>query len=204
MFIVPNYGIAIILLTIVIKLLFIPLMNKQYGSMKAMQELNPELTKIKEKYKKDPQKMQKEIMGLYRQKGINPLQGCLPMIIQIPFFIAIYATILSDSFKALITEPGVNKGLFSFWISDLSLPDSTFILPILLAYFTYWSQKMIMVDPKQKMFLYMSPILILVFGLKLPGGVLLYWAVSTLVSTIQQTLVMKKNTTKKVEIIQKA
>ena len=204
MFIVPNYGIAIILLTIVIKLLFIPLMNKQYGSMKAMQELNPELTKIKEKYKKDPQKMQKEIMGLYRQKGINPLQGCLPMIIQIPFFIAIYATILSDSFKALITEPGVNKGLFSFWVSDLSLPDSTFILPILLAYFTYWSQKMIMVDPKQKMFLYMSPILILVFGLKLPGGVLLYWAVSTLVSTIQQTLVMKKNTTKKVEIIQKA
>ena len=160
--IVPNYGFAIILLTVVIKLIFYPLMNKQYASMKAMQSVNPHMKIIREKYKKDPKKMQAEMLKLYQEHKINPMSGCLPMIVQIPFFLAIYSTILSDSFKTLITVPGVNKGLFSFWISDLSVPDASYILPIALAIFTFYSQKMMMVDPKQKQFLYLSPILILV------------------------------------------
>jgi YidC/Oxa1 family membrane protein insertase len=189
--IIPNYGFAIILLTIIIKLLFFPLMNKQYASMKAMQAISPQMKIVREKYKKDPKKMQAEMLKLYSEHKVNPMSGCLPMIVQIPFFLAIYSTILSDSFTALIMAPGANKGLFSFWISDLSVPDGSYILPIALAVFTFYSQKMMMVDPKQKQFMYLSPILILVFGFKLPAGVLLYWAVSTALSTVQQVYVNK-------------
>lgn len=184
--ITPNYGIGIVLLTVVIKVIFFPLMNKQYASMKAMQAINPHMKTVREKYKNDPQRMQQEMLKLYKEHKVNPMSGCLPMLVQIPFFLAIYSTILSDKFNALITAPGANKGLFSFWLSDLSLPDSTLVLPVTLAIFTFYSQKMMMVDPKQKQFLYLSPILILVFGLKLPAGVLIYWAVSTILSTVQQ------------------
>ncbi len=187
-----NYGIAIILLTIAIKVCFIPLMRKQYESMKAMQVLNPKIKSIRDKYQKQPEKLQKEMMALYKAHKINPLQGCLPMIIQIPFFLAIYATIMSDTFVNIISQPGINPGFLPFWLSNLANPDATFILPILLAGFTYWSQKLIMVDPQQQKLLLFSPVLILVFGLKLPAGVLLYWAVSTIFSTVQQLMIMKE------------
>ena len=132
-----NYGVAIILLTILIKVVFFPLMNKQYLSMKKMQAVAPMMTEIREKYKKQPEKMQKEVMKLYKEHNVNPFQGCLPMLLQIPFFFAIYSTIMGDTFTAMLSEPGVNMGLFSFWLSNLSVPDATFILPIILAYFTF-------------------------------------------------------------------
>lgn len=182
----PNYGFAIILLTVIIKLLFFPLMNKQYASMKKMQDIAPKMKELREKFKTQPQKMQEAVLKLYRENNVNPLSGCLPMLLQIPFFIAIYATIMSNKFTALLVEPGINKGLFSFWLADLALPDATFILPVVLAVFTFYSQKMMMVDPKQKQFLFLSPVIILVFGLKLPAGILLYWAASTVLSTVQQ------------------
>jgi YidC/Oxa1 family membrane protein insertase len=186
----PNYGVAIILLTIIIKLAFFPLMQKQYKSMKAMQVLSPEMQNIREKYKSNPQKLQLELLALYKKHNVNPLAGCLPMLIQIPFFLAIYSTINSEAFKALISQEGINHGLFTFWLADLSIPDSTYILPIILAGFTYWSQKLMVVDKNQMKLLILSPILILVFGLKLPSGVLLYWAASTVLSTIQQHWVL--------------
>jgi len=188
---VPNYGIAIIFLTIIIKIVFYPLMNKQYISMKKMQDIAPKMTELREKFKSKPEKMQQEVLRLYKENNVNPLQGCLPMLLQIPFFIAIYATIMSEEFTTLLSEPGVNKGLFSFWLADLSVADTTFILPIVLAIFTFYSQKMMMVDPKQKQLLYLSPIMILIFGLKLPAGVLLYWATSTVLSTVQQFMITK-------------
>jgi len=187
-----NYGMAIILLTVVIKVAFFPLMTKQYESMKKMQEIKPDLDKINQKFKDQPQKKQQALMTLYKEKKVNPFQGCLPMIVQIPFFLAIYSTILSDSFKELIHAPGVNSGMFSFWLTDLSVPDPTKILPILLAIFTYYSQKMTMVDPQQKMLLIISPIFILIFGLKLPAGVVLYWTVQTVLSAAQQYWIMGK------------
>lgn len=199
----PNYGIAIIFLTIVLKLLFFPLMDKQYKSMKKMQDIAPKMTEIRKKLKDNPQKMQQEVMKLYKENNVNPLAGCLPMVLQIPFFIAIYSTILSESFTSLLNAPGVNKGLFSFWLSDLSLADSTFILPIVLAVFTFYSQKIMMVDPKQKQLLYLSPIMILFFGLKLPSGVLLYWATSTILSTVQQMKTIKTNKTEITNIMPK-
>jgi len=188
----PNYGLAIILLTVLIKLLFFPLMQKQYHSMKMMQKLSPQMKEIRAKHKKDPKKMQQLIMELYKEHKVNPLQGCLPMVIQIPFFIAIYGTILSEGFREMIMQEGINPGLFSFWLKDLSAPDPTFILPILLAGFTFWSQKLVMVDPQQQKFLMFSPIIILFFGFKLASGVLLYWAVSTILSTWQQLWSMRQ------------
>lgn len=193
--ITPNYGVAIILLTILIKILFYPIMNKQYQSMKKMQVLAPKMKEFREKYKTEPQKMHQETLKLYREHDINPFQGCLPMLLQIPFFIAIYATAMSPQFLALLAAPGANPGLSSFWLADLSLPDMTYILPVTLAIFTYYSQKMIMTDPQQKIILYLSPLLILFFGFKLPSGVLLYWATSTVLSTMQQVLVTRSSET---------
>ena len=118
-------------------------------------------------------------------------------------FIAIYATILSDQFNTIIQAPGINKGLFSFWLSDLTVADSTYILPIILAVFTFYSQKMMMVDPKQKQLLYLSPIMILIFGLQLPSGVLLYWAASTVLSTIQQVMISKPSPPEILNVIPK-
>ncbi len=197
-----NYGVSIILLTIVIKIMFYPLMNKQYRSMKKMQDIAPKMTEIREKFKSDPQKMQQEVLKLYKQHQVNPLQGCLPMLLQIPFFIAIYSTILSDKFVELLETSG-NTGLFTFWLSDLSLPDNTYILPIVLAIFTFYSQKLMMVDPKQKQLLYLSPIMILIFGLKLPSGVLLYWATSTVLSTVQQSMIVKSEEANNVTVMPK-
>ena len=199
----PNYGVAIIFLTIVIKILFYPLMNKQYKSMKKMQDIAPLMTELREKFKSNPKKMQEEVLKLYRKHEVNPLQGCLPMLLQIPFFIAIYATIMSDQFMALLDFPGVNRGFLSFWLSDLSVPDGTFILPVVLAIFTYYSQKMMMVDPKQKQMLLLSPVMILIFGLKLPAGVLLYWATSTVLSTVQQFYITQSQSQGAVSVVPK-
>ena len=201
--IAPNYGISIILLTIVIKIIFYPLMNKQYKSMKQMQDIAPKMTEIRQKHKSNPQKMQQEVMKLYKDHNVNPLQGCLPMLLQIPFFIAIYATIISEQFQAAIHSPGINTGLFSFWLSDLTVADGTYILPIILAIFTFYSQKMMMVDPKQKQLLYLSPIMILIFGLQLPSGVLLYWATSTVLSTVQQFMISKPYSSEILNVIPK-
>jgi YidC/Oxa1 family membrane protein insertase len=197
----PNYGIAIILLTLLIKVIFIPLMNKQYKAMKSMQDIQPQLQRIREDYKDSPEQLQKELMQLYKIHGVNPLQGCLPMLVQIPFFIAIYATIASPLFKAEILKPGINPGLFPFWLSNLAVPDSYYVLPILVALLTYWTQKMVMVDPQQQKLIWLSPLLILAFGLKLPSGVLLYWAASTLLSGIQQLWIMNREPEVRVEII---
>ena len=198
-----NYGVAIILLTVAIKVVFYPLMNKQFESMKKMKELKPELDALNSKYKNSPKEKQQAMVRLYQERKVNPFQGCLPMLVQIPFFLAVYSTILSDTFTTMIHEPGINAGLFSFWLPDLSVADSTKILPILLAIFTYYSQKLMMVDPKQKQLLYLSPIMILVFGLQLPSGVLLYWATSTILSTVQQVMITKKTPANIINIIPK-
>ena len=171
--------------------------------MKQMQDIAPKMTEIRQKHKSNPQKMQQEVMKLYKDHNVNPLQGCLPMLLQIPFFIAIYATIISEQFQTAIHSPGINTGLFSFWLSDLTVADGTYILPIILAIFTFYSQKMMMVDPKQKQLLYLSPIMILIFGLQLPSGVLLYWATSTVLSTVQQFMISKPNSSEILNVIPK-
>ena len=138
----PNYAIGIILLTILIKVLLYPLTQKQFHSMKAMQKLQPKMKELREKHKKDPQKLQQEMLSLYKETGINPLGGCLPMLVQLPFLFALFYTMSSDKFKVLISEEGVFPGLFSFWLPNLSEPDNLFILPIVIGIATYTSQKL--------------------------------------------------------------
>eukprot|EP01047_Picozoa_sp_COSAG01_P000466 COSAG01_NODE_9_length_43729_cov_66.133463_3_plen_227_part_00 len=202
--VIENYGIGIILLTLLVKLLFYPLTAKQYQSMKVMKRLNPEIQRIREKHKKDPQKGHTAIMQLYKENNANPLKGCLPAIIQIPIFIAIFYTVHSEGFKAMLAVPGVNQGFTSFWLSNLTLPDSTYILPVLLGAITYWSQQVMVVDEKQRKMMMFMPVIILVMSFKMPSGVLLYWFVSTLVSTLQQISVNREGTAANPEVIVKA
>jgi len=189
----PNFGLAIIALTLIIRIAFVPLMNKQFESMKAMQALQPEQAKLKEKYRDNPQKLQIETMNLFKKHKVNPLQGCLPLLFQMPFFFAIYATILNEKFSEMIYAPDITShGLFSFWLTDLSKPDSTMILPLLLAVFTYYSQKITMQNQTQKIFLIMMPVFMLFISIKLASGVILYWTVSTVFQTAQQYIILNR------------
>lgn len=194
-YIIPNYGVAIILLTLIVKAAFYPLTKKQFQSMKDMQKVQPKLKKLQEKYKNQPEKLQKEMMSFYKENNVNPFGGCLPLLIQLPIFVAIFYTIRSDAFSQIIAQPGINPGLFpSFWLTDLSQPDKFFILPIIIGIATYLSQKMTMTDPKQAKMMMFMPVFMVFICFKMPSGVLIYWAASQLISTVQQIMIMKKTT----------
>ena len=183
---IPNYGIAIILVTILIRLITFPLQYKSFKSMKKMQGIQPELTKIKEKYKDEPQKMQKETMDLFKKAGANPLSGCLPLLLQMPFFFAIYKVLYSS--VELVGAP------FYGWINDLSVHDPIYILPVLMAVAMFAQQKMTptaSVDPTQAKIMMFMPIIFAFIMKSLPAGLVLYILVSTVVGVLQQMLVYK-------------
>lgn len=183
---IPNYGWAIILVTILIRLITFPLQYKSFKSMKKMQLIQPELTKIKEKYKDEPQKMQKETMDLFKKAGANPLSGCLPLLLQMPFFFAIYKVLYSS--VELVGAP------FYGWIHDLSVHDPFYVLPVLMAVSMFLQQKLsptTTMDPTQQKVMLFMP---LIFGFimkDLPSGLVLYILVSTVVGILQQMLVYK-------------
>lgn len=181
---IPNYGIAIILLTILIRLITFPLQYKSFKSMKKMQLIQPELQKIKEKYKDEPQKMQKETMDLFKKAGANPLSGCLPLILQMPFFFAIYRVLYSA--VELVGAP------FYFWIHDLSIQDPFYVLPVLMGLAMLAQQKLTpqtTVDPTQQKIMLFMPVIFAFIMKSLPAGLVLYIFVSTVVGLIQQKLV---------------
>lgn len=190
-YIAPNYGIAIILLTLLLKIIFYPLTRQQSQTMAMQKKIQPELKAIQEKYKGQPEKVHKEMMRLWKENNINPLSGCLPTLIQIPFFIAIFYTIKSAKFTAILNTPGIYPGFLPFWITNLTMPDKTFILPVLVALSTYFYQKMVMTDPQQaKIFMFM-PFLMLYICFKLPSGVLLFWVVSQGAAIIHQLYITR-------------
>jgi len=191
--IIPNYGFAIILLTLAIKIAFYPLSKKQFVAMKMSQKIQPIIKELQATHKQDPQKLQQEMMKVWKEHKVNPLGGCLPMLVQIPFFFAIFYTVTGDAFKAILTQPGINTGLFPFWLSNLAMPDKTFILPIVIGIATYLSQKMMTVDPKQAAIFMFMPFLMVIISLKMPAGALLYWAVSTIASVVQQYMMMSRS-----------
>ncbi|MDD4975490.1 MAG: membrane protein insertase YidC [Bacteriovorax sp.] len=183
---IPNYGIAIILLTILIRLITFPLQYKSFKSMKKMQGIQPELQKIKEKYKDEPQKMQKETMDLFKKAGANPLSGCLPLILQMPFFFAIYRVLYSA--VELVGAP------FYGWIHDLSIHDPFYVLPILMGLAMLAQQKLTpqtTVDPTQQKIMMFMPVVFAFIMKSLPAGLVLYIFVSTVVGILQQTIVYK-------------
>lgn len=184
-----NYGIAIILLTIITKVLFFPLTLKSMRSMKAMQAIQPHVNALRAKYKNDPQRVQREMMELYRQHKVNPLGGCLPMIVQIPIFYALYvalsvsAEIQNAPFICIGRVFGVE-----LWICDLAAQDPTYVLPILMGVSMFIQQKMtpVMGDPRQAKIMLLMPVVFTFMFLSLPSGLVLYWTLSNVLQIAQQ------------------
>lgn len=181
--IAPNYGLVIILFAILIKLLTFPLSRKSAKSMARMAEIQPRLEKLKEKHKNDPKKLNEETLKLYREIGFNPFSGCLPLLLQFPLFMALYAV--------LSTAIELRQAPFMFWISDLSSADHLMVLPILMTLLMFWQQKLTIRDPKQKMMVYLLPAIFFFFFFQMPSGLVLYWTLFNLFSVAEQYWVKK-------------
>jgi YidC/Oxa1 family membrane protein insertase len=199
---VGNYGIAIILLTILIKILFWPLTHKSYKSMKEMQKIQPLMAKIREKYKDNREMMNKEMMSLYKTYKVNPMGGCLPMVIQIPVFFALFR-ILGSSIE-------LRHAPFFLWINDLSAPDRLFHLPFTIPLMTppsgipvltllmgasmFIQQKMTPTpgDPTQAKIMLLMPVIFTFMFINFPSGLVLYWLVNNVLSIGQQYRIIKR------------
>ncbi len=191
-----NYGIAIILLTVITKVLFFPLTIKSMTSMKAMQTLQPQINSLRSKYKSDPQRLQRETMALYRAHKVNPLGGCLPMVVQIPIFYALYVA-LSVSVE-IQNAPFICFGRafgVDLWICDLATQDPTYILPILMGVSMFIQQKMtpVMGDPRQAKMMLFMPVIFTFMFLNLPAGLVLYWTLSNVLQIAQQKYMERMN-----------
>ncbi len=174
-----SYGLGILVATIIIRLIILPLMVKQIKSSKVMQSLQPELQKIREKHKNDPQKAQQETMLLFQKNNVNPLAGCFPLLVQMPILIAFY--------HAISRTPEIKTHTF-LWMS-LGSPDPYYVLPILAAATTFLQQKMMgsvtQNNPQMQMMLVMMPLMILAIAVTLPSALSLYWVYGNLFTIVQ-------------------
>jgi len=185
---VPSYALAIIILTILIKVVLFPLTQKQMVSMKKMQEIQPKIKEIQDKYKnKDPQKMQQKIMEMYRENNVNPMAGCLPILVQMPILIALYRSLLHIEFLN-------NEHAGFLWITTLTDKDPYFILPLLAGITTFMQTKLTTstTDQTQRMMLYMMPVFITWISTTVPAGLVLYWVTFNILGFAQQLLVNKQ------------
>ena len=189
---VGNWGLAIILLTVIIKLLFYPLSAASYRSMAKMRVVAPKLQRLKDQYGEDRQRLQQAMMELYKTEKINPLGGCMPIVVQIPVFIALY--------WVLLASVELRHAPFMLWIHDLAAPDPWFILPILMAA-TMWIQTSLNPeppDPVQAKVMKIMPIMFSIMFFFFPAGLVLYWLVNNVLSIAQQwriTRVMEREST---------
>ena len=183
---VGNYGIAIIIVTVIIKLIFWPLTQKSYTSMKAMQKLQPQMQKIREKHKNDRERLNREIMELYKAHRVNPLGGCLPMVVQIPVFFALY--------EMLLGSIELRHAYFAFWLTDLSAKDPYYITPLIMGVTMFIQQKMspTSMDPTQAKLFMLMPVVFTFLFLNFPSGLVLYWLVNNILTIVQQWFINKK------------
>ncbi|WP_461833892.1 membrane protein insertase YidC [Desulfothermus sp.] len=190
-----NYGIAIIILTIVIKILFWPLSHKSYKSMEQMKKIQPLMQQLKEKYKDDKQKLNEELMRLYKTYKINPAGGCIPMLLQIPVFIALYEALLGAI--ELRHSPFIYHLPFTniIWLADLSAKDPLYITPILMGVTMFLQQKMTPSagDPTQAKLMLLMPVFLTFLFLNFPSGLVIYFITNNVLSIIQQWWMLKKN-----------
>ncbi|MHB9095419.1 MAG: YidC/Oxa1 family membrane protein insertase [Eubacteriales bacterium] len=191
---VPSYGLAIIFLTIAIKMLLFPLSVKQMRSLKITQQLQPKIKEAQEKHKKDPQKAQAAVMEIYKQYGASPLSGCLPLLIQMPILIALYRTLYVFKFSVAAHATFLYSPNLNFWIHSLRDPDKYFIMPVLAVVSTFALQKMTtnLQDQTQKTMLYVMPLFIGFITYKLPSGLGLYWVVTNIVGALQQYIINRQ------------
>lgn len=189
--VIPNnnisFGLAIILFTVIIRIALLPLSIKQTKSTAKMGAIQPEMKKVQEKYKKDPQKSQQEVMKLYKENGVNPMGGCLPMLIQMPILFALFAVFQKLNFQ----------GSSFLWLADLTLKDKTMILPILSMVTTYFSSKLMQppnggAQSKQTSTMNVGMAIMMGFmSLNFAGALVLYWVINNIIQVIQ-TLVINK------------
>lgn len=185
---VGNWGLAIILLTLLVRFLVLPFNIYSSRSMKAMQRIQPMINSLKERYKDDPVRMNKEMMALMKENKANPLGGCLPMLLQLPVFFALWRVI--NSSIELYQSP------FAFWITDLSVHDKFFVLPVLMGVTMYIQQKMTptAMDPAQAKIMQFIPVIFTVFMLQIPSGLALYMVISTTFGITQQYFMLRDTT----------
>ncbi|WKY47748.1 YidC/Oxa1 family membrane protein insertase [Eubacteriaceae bacterium ES3] len=198
---IGNYGVSIIVFTIIVKLLLLPLNIKQTKSMKDMQRLQPELQKLNKKYKNNKEKLNEETLKLYKVYKVNPAAGCLPLLLQFPILIGLYGTLRAPETWVFSNGMIDSVNMSFLWIDNLNSPDPIYVLPILAALFTFISQKFTMAnssmnpdDPNaktQKVMLYMMPIMIGYISIRLPAGVALYWVVQNIFTFVQQFVMMR-------------
>jgi YidC/Oxa1 family membrane protein insertase len=184
--IVVNWGLAIICLTFIVRGAMYPLTKAQYTSMAKMRMLQPKLQAMRERIGDDRQRMSQEMMELYKKEKVNPLGGCLPILLQMPIFIALY--------WALMESVELRHSPFFGWIHDLSAQDPYFILPLLMGASMFMIQKMsptTVTDPMQQKIMTFMPVMFTFFFLWFPSGLVLYWLVSNIVTLIQQTLIYR-------------
>ncbi|MDN5325329.1 MAG: YidC/Oxa1 family rane protein insertase [Moorella sp. (in: firmicutes)] len=191
---IPNYGLAIILFTIAVKVILYPLTYRQLRSMRRMQELQPKIQELQKKYKNNPQKAQQAMMELYQKEKVNPLGGCLPLLIQMPILYALFSSLRSFFNPAL--NPTVNMAHANFlWISNLGQPDP-YILPVLVAIGTFFQQKVSMVsggqDQTQKTMLFVMPLIIGWMSRNFSAGLSLYWVTFSLMGILEQWLARRQ------------
>lgn len=175
-----NYGIAIIIITVIIKVLFYPLTHSSYKSMKEMQKLQPKMQQLREKYKNDREAMNRAMMELYQTHKVNPVGGCLPMLVQIPVFFALY--------KALMFSIELRHAPFMLWITDLAAKDPYYVTPIIMGVTMVIQQKMTpsQMDPVQQKMMMALPVVFTFMFLNFPSGLVLYWLVNNVLTIVQQ------------------
>ncbi|MBI5887951.1 MAG: membrane protein insertase YidC [Deltaproteobacteria bacterium] len=185
-----NYGIAIVIITVIIKIIFYPLTKHSMKSMKEMQLLQPQMAALREKYKSDKQKMNKEVMDLYKRYKINPVSGCLPMILQIPVFIALY--------EVLYVAIELRHAPLFLWIADLSAKDPYYVTPVLMGITMFIQQKMTptSMDPTQAKIMLIMPVIFTFMFLNFPAGLVVYWLINNVLSIAQQYNIHKTTAAK--------
>lgn len=193
---VPSYAMSIIIFTIILKLVLYPLSYKQMHSMKKMQEIQPKVKEVQEKYKKNPEKANQLVMEIYKDNKVNPMAGCLPLLIQMPILIALFQALRAFAYK--------DAGSSFLWVPHLNSPDPYYIIPVLVAVSTYFQSK-ISTPPStdsaaastSKMMLYMMPLMIGYFSLSMPAGLGLYWIIFGVLGIIQQVYINNRPSMKK-------
>lgn len=182
---IPNYGLVIIVFSVLIKIVVFPLTHKSLEAAAKMQQLQPRIAAMREKYPDDQQKVSREMMKLYKEEGVNPLGGCLPMVIQMPILFSLF-----NVFRGAIE---LRQSEFMFWITDLSQPDRLYIggfeihlLPLLMAVSTFVQSKMTMKDPKQAFMVYIMPVFMTWIFWSMSSGLVLYWTMFNVLTILQQ------------------
>jgi YidC/Oxa1 family membrane protein insertase len=178
-----NYGVAIIIITVILKILFFPLTHKSYKSMKEMQKLQPKMLELREKFKNDREALNRATMELYKTHKVNPLGGCLPMVVQIPVFFALY--------KSLMFSIELRHAPFILWITDLSAKDPYYVTPIIMGATMFIQQKMTpsTMDPTQAKMMLAMPIVFTFMFLNFPSGLVIYWLVNNILTIAQQAYI---------------